>query len=211
LTHSLKAPGFISCAYEVKNRFQAFAFKCNLYRYIADRLVASIDAHYERAGIAGAGAHAVAGGGKLAQRAAAVSAAGRAAERAVEAATSARGGGGAGRTTPVFVKPSPWARVKKVIARLRTASALASLTGQWPGNTNANPSGGGGGGGGGGGRSSTSSIHGQQPWRAPRMSLVRVGTFHHVILQSKHIHCIAHVTNLTPGSANPSRWWKPRR
>jgi hypothetical protein len=34
-THSLKAPGFNPRAYEVKKRFQAFAFKCSLYRYIA--------------------------------------------------------------------------------------------------------------------------------------------------------------------------------
>jgi hypothetical protein len=33
LTHSLKAPGFNPCTYKMKNRFQAFAFKCNLYRY----------------------------------------------------------------------------------------------------------------------------------------------------------------------------------
>jgi hypothetical protein len=29
----MKGPGFNPRAYEVKNRFQAFAFKCNLYRY----------------------------------------------------------------------------------------------------------------------------------------------------------------------------------
>jgi 4-hydroxybenzoate polyprenyltransferase len=36
----------------------------------------------------------------------------------------------------------------------------------------------------------------------------RVGTFHHVILQSKHrlmTASIVHVTNLTPGSDNPTR------
>jgi hypothetical protein len=33
LTHNLKAPGFTPCIYKVENRFQAFAFKCNLYRY----------------------------------------------------------------------------------------------------------------------------------------------------------------------------------
>jgi hypothetical protein len=30
LTHSLKAPGFNPCTYQVKNRFQAFAFKLQL-------------------------------------------------------------------------------------------------------------------------------------------------------------------------------------
>jgi hypothetical protein len=35
LTHSLKAPGFNPRAYKVKNRFQSFAFKFNLYRYTA--------------------------------------------------------------------------------------------------------------------------------------------------------------------------------
>jgi hypothetical protein len=34
LTHSLKAPGFNPRAYEVKNQFQASAFKFNLYRYM---------------------------------------------------------------------------------------------------------------------------------------------------------------------------------
>jgi hypothetical protein len=33
LTHSLKAPGFNPRAYKVRNRFQAFTFKCNLHRY----------------------------------------------------------------------------------------------------------------------------------------------------------------------------------
>ena len=33
LTHSLKAPGFNHRTYRARNRFQAFAFKCNLYRY----------------------------------------------------------------------------------------------------------------------------------------------------------------------------------
>jgi hypothetical protein len=32
-TRSLISPGFNPCAYRVKNWFQAFAFKCNLYRY----------------------------------------------------------------------------------------------------------------------------------------------------------------------------------
>jgi hypothetical protein len=34
LTHSLKTPGFNPCTCQVRNRLQAFAFKCNLYRYI---------------------------------------------------------------------------------------------------------------------------------------------------------------------------------
>jgi hypothetical protein len=34
LTHSLKPPGFNNpCAYKLKSRFQAFAFKFNLYLY----------------------------------------------------------------------------------------------------------------------------------------------------------------------------------
>jgi hypothetical protein len=36
ITHSLKAPGFNPEAHQVKNCFQAFAFKSNLYRYTAD-------------------------------------------------------------------------------------------------------------------------------------------------------------------------------
>jgi DNA topoisomerase-2 len=34
----LNAPGFNHCAYKVKTRIQAFAFKCNLYRYTAETL-----------------------------------------------------------------------------------------------------------------------------------------------------------------------------
>jgi hypothetical protein len=34
LTHSSKPPGFIHSTYQVKNWFQAFAFKCNLYCYV---------------------------------------------------------------------------------------------------------------------------------------------------------------------------------
>jgi hypothetical protein len=40
----------------------------------------------------------------------------------------------------------------------------------------------------------------------------RVGTFHHVILQSKHqltTASIYHVTNLTPGSDNPTGAARP--
>jgi tetratricopeptide (TPR) repeat protein len=33
----LKAPGFNAGAFKVKNRFQIFVFKCNLYRYIKDK------------------------------------------------------------------------------------------------------------------------------------------------------------------------------
>jgi hypothetical protein len=31
--HSLKVPGFNPCTHQVISWFQAFAFKCNLYRY----------------------------------------------------------------------------------------------------------------------------------------------------------------------------------
>jgi hypothetical protein len=34
VTHSLKAPGFNPCTYKVISWFQAFAFTCNVYRYL---------------------------------------------------------------------------------------------------------------------------------------------------------------------------------
>jgi hypothetical protein len=43
LTHSLKAPGFNPRSYEVKTRFQAFAFhKCNVYRYAQETVSSEI-------------------------------------------------------------------------------------------------------------------------------------------------------------------------
>jgi hypothetical protein len=36
VTHRLNAPGFNPLTYKLKNRFQAFAFKFNLYRYTVE-------------------------------------------------------------------------------------------------------------------------------------------------------------------------------
>jgi hypothetical protein len=38
----LKAPGFNLCAYEVKTWFQAFDFKCKVYRYTTALAVSSM-------------------------------------------------------------------------------------------------------------------------------------------------------------------------
>lgn len=114
---------------------------------IADRLALSIDMYYEQpAATVAATRAALAGGGMLSQKAIAMTAA----KRAALAINNKR-------STPAFVKPSPWSRVRSIVAKLRTTSAIASLTGNLSGGASSG---------------SRPSASGPKGGRTPRMSLM---------------------------------------